>query len=481
MPGPDILIRNATIVTMNTERTIHKRGYVAIKDGLIQAVGNQQDCPYESAEKIIEADGKAVLPGFINSHAHVMDTLSRGGLSDDRMLYDWLFNVTYPCLSTFGPKEVEAAASIYSVESLRAGVTTFVDNQDFATDRFDMAADGAIAVYRKFGTRVIYARMFMDLMPDNLNEYIGAIFAKGPSDRLPWENIEKPDEAIARIEQLMRRHNGTADGRIHVWPSPGVAIMCSRESLLKAKDLARKYGVMVTSHIAESEHDRHQAGVSTIEYLATVGYLGPDVLAAHCVQLDSDDIRIMSQLDVKVANNASCNMFLGNGIAPVSEMLAAGMTVGIGTDDANANNTANILADMKVVALSQKAKYENAVAITAEKVLEMATIDGARAIGMEKDIGSIEVGKKADIITLDLSAPHLVPKHNIPSVLVYQALGNEVETVMVDGRILMENRVLTMLEEGEERLIIDSAHAASERAVELGSMERRTWQSYKAI
>ena len=477
----DLLINNATIVTMDSVRSIHSPGYVAIKDGLIHSVGKQSDSPRETADKVIEAGGKAVLPGFVNSHTHVDDILLRGGPSDDRLIYDWLFNVNYAGMAAYGPEDTKAAANLYCIEAVRAGITTFVDNHDYDIERFDATTDLLISIYEKFGLRAIYARMFFDHMPSDLDEYIGAVFAKGPKQRFPWNIMETTDQAITSIEAAMKRHHGRADGRIQVWPSPGVATMVTPEGLLRSKELAKKYGTMVTSHVSESHFDNKRAGVSAIEFLATVGYLDSNVLAVHCVQVDDNDIRIMSRTGTKLAHCIHANMFVGEGLGPLVEMQAAGIVTGMGTDNASANNTVNMLSDMRSVALVQKGKYENAVAITAEKVLEMATIEGAQAIGMEKEIGSLEAGKKADVIVIDMSAPHMYPRHSIPSVLVYQALGTEVETVIVDGSILMEQRVLTMLEPGEEQALLLSAQTASDRVIEKAGIARRPWSSYVAV
>ncbi|MGI9288366.1 MAG: amidohydrolase family protein, partial [Pseudomonadales bacterium] len=315
-----------------------------------------------------------------------------------------------------------------------------------------------------------------------MDAYIDAIISRGPEQRLPWDPIESTEQALASIEATIKRHHGRGDGRIQVWPSPAVATMASREGLLGAKDLARKYGTMVTGHISESRFDNRRAGVSTIEYLATIGYLDANVLAVHCVHADDNDVRILSRTGTKLSYNPRANMVLGSGFTPVVDMQTQGMITGMGTDNASANNTVNMLADMKILALAQKARYKSAVAITAEKTLEMATIEGARAIGMDKDIGSLEVGKKADIIIIDLSEAHMAPCHSLPSALVYQAMGTEIETVIVDGKILMEERTLTMLEPGEEQHLLDKAQAASDRVVVKAGLEKeRAWCSYKTI
>jgi cytosine/adenosine deaminase-related metal-dependent hydrolase len=242
-----------------------------------------------------------------------------------------------------------------------------------------------------------------------------------------------------------------------------VATFCSREALLGARDLARRFGTMLTLHLTESSFDRHQCGLPSIEYLGSIGFLGPNVLAGHCVQCDANDLRTLKAFDVKVANNAVSNLFLGSGIAPVAEMQAAGIAVGLGTDDGNCNNSVNLIADMKVAALAQKGRYQRADAISADKVLEMATIDGARAVGLADVIGSLERGKKADLVLLDLSPANMVPCHDVAFALVYQAYGTEVDTVVVDGRTLLEGRRLVGMAPDEERELLAKAQAASER------------------
>lgn len=482
--APSLLVRNARVVTMDADRRILSPGYVAVEEDRIVDVGPQAECPYEGAERVLDAPGRAVLPGFVNAHTHAIHILMRGGLSDDRALYDWLFNVVLPGLRVYRREDVEVAARLYCLEALRSGVTTFVDNVEFPTERWDMVADTAIGVYREAGVRVMFARMFYDHTPDDFVPLIEAMEAKEPAVRHDPGGLEPAAEALAAIERLMRRHHGSADGRIQVWPSPGVARFCTREGLLGARDLARRFGTMVTLHLAESPMDRHQSGLPSVEYLGAIGFLGPDVLAGHCVQTDANDIRTLRAFDVKVANNPVSNLLLASGIAPVAEMQAAGITVGLGTDDGNCNHSVNIVADMKFAALAQKGRYRSATAITAEKVLEMATIDGARAVGLGDQIGSLEPGKKADLVLLDLGRANLVPCHNLASVLVYQADGTEVDTVVVDGRVLLEGRRMTAMAPGQEAELLARAQAASERIAteaRLAGFPDRGWRSMRGV
>ena len=468
-----LLIRNAHVVTMDEGRSEFPLGYVAISDDVIAGVGPMQDCPAE-ARQVIDATGKVALPGLVNAHTHAIHILMRGGLSDDRPLYDWLFNVILPGLAVYRQADVALAARFYCTEALLSGITTFVDNVEFPVDRFHMAADAAIGVYRDMGQRVIYARMFYDYSPPDFDPVVKAAQAREPGVRHDPGGFETSASALSSIDELILRHHGSADGRIQVWPSPGVAILCSREGLLGAKDLARRRGTRLTLHLAESPQDRYQSGMTSIGYLASIGFLGPEILAGHCVQVDEGDIAILKSFDVKVANNAVSNMFLASGIAPVAQMQAAGITVGLGTDDANCNNSVNMISDMKVAALAQKSRYGRADAITAERVLEMATIGGARALGMAGQIGSVEAGKKADLALLDFDRPHLYPRHSIASALVYQANGSEVDTVIVDGRVLVAGgQVISLGAEGA----VELARSVQEASATVAEHARLT--SYK--
>jgi cytosine/adenosine deaminase-related metal-dependent hydrolase len=478
----DLAVVNATILTLDPSRRVIHGGSVAIDGDHITSVGGPNTIDTSGAGRVIDAKGKVLMPGFVNAHTHAIHNLLRGGLSDDRVLYDWLLNVLYPGVLAYTAEDARTAARLFCVEAIRSGITTVVDNADYG--RLDYLADATIETYKEMGLRAIYARMFSDYTPPELIPYIEAIEAKEPEVHHDPQPYEETQEALDSISRLIQRHHGAADGRIQVWPSPGIAIFTTREGLLGAKDLARRNGTMLTIHVAESKFDAQQHGVSGVEYLASIGFLGPDVLAGHCVQLDDNDIRMFKVLDVKMSNNVVSNMFLASGIAPVAKLVLAGVTVGLGTDDCNCNGSVNMLSDMKFAALAQKVKYGNSAAITAEKVVEMATIDGARAVGLQDRIGSIEVGKKADFILLDLAHPQAVPMFSVPSVLVYQCYGNEVDTVVIDGQILMEGRSLTMMSNEEEAELLIAAQKAAEAVVERAGMQRirdRGWKSFVAV
>jgi cytosine/adenosine deaminase-related metal-dependent hydrolase len=476
----DLLITNAHVVTMDPERRVLRGAAVAVSDDRIVAVDAMEKLADATAAHTIDADGQVVLPGFVNAHTHSTHNLQRGGPSDDRVLYDWLVNSLNPAMKAYNEEDVRLAAQLFCVEAIRSGITTFVDNADYG--RYDFHADGAIGTYKDFGLRAIYARLFFDTVPEELGPYFEAMVEKEPEIEHDDEWLEDTATALAHVERVMDRHHGSADGRIQVWPGPAVAITTTKEGLLGARDLARRKGTMLTIHVAQSPHDRIQAGVSSVEYLGAIGFLGPWVLANHMVQVDYNDLRILRDRDVRIAHNPVSNMFVADGIAPIAEMNLAGITVGIGTDDCNANQS--MISDLKFAALAQKVRYGSSAAMTAEKVLEMATIESARAVGLEDQVGSLEPGKKADVIVVDLDHPQTTPWHNAASALVYQAYGNEVDSVIVDGQVLMEGRQLTALSSEDERDLLAKAQRASHEMLDRAGMHKlrdREWTSMKGV
>jgi cytosine/adenosine deaminase-related metal-dependent hydrolase len=479
VPHCSLLFTDAIVVTMDPRRSVHSPGYLAIDGDRIVGVGPQAECPYDSADRIVDAAGGAVLPGFVNAHTHSLDLLLRGGLSDDRGLYDWLTNIVDPGCGAYLPEDIDTAVRMFSLEALRSGITTVVDSVEVPIDTWDEVAETMIGVYTEVGLRTVYSQMFYDHIPPALLTRLEAADQREDPYRTDFGALLDLDDALDGIERLMKRHHGAANGRISVWPSPGVAVFCSREAFGRAAELAERHGVMTTVHVCESEVDEFQDGMRGIKYLESIGYLGPDVLPGHCVQLDTGDIRALARSGAKVANNPVSNMFLGNGIAPIAELRTAGVTVGLGTDDANCNGTANMLADLKFAALAQKARYRDAAALTAEQVLEMATIDGAAAIGMADRIGSLEPGKLADAILVDLSGHHLYPRHSVASVLVYQAIGNEVDTVVIGGRVVVDGRAVPWLDAEGERALVARAQATAERVVVDGHLPPRSDQLWR--
>ena len=469
----DLILSNGTVLTMDPDRRTLESGAIAIADGRIVGIGNSSEITSQfMSDDTIDATGKLVMPGLVNGHTHVIQTLLRGGLAQDRSLFDWLINVHYAGLAAFTPDDARLGAMLFCAEAVRGGLTTIVDNA--CQSRTDEVAVATLETFADIGMRVIYGRMFSDREspePAVLGEYAAAIMRKSPDVKHATDWIESTDDALAHIESLVDRFHGSGDGRIQVWPAPTIANLCSEAGLMGSVEIADRHGTMVTTHLSEAPIDAHMFGMSSTEYLYSIGFLSPKVLAAHCVHCDDRDLRLLRSNDVKVAYNALSNLFLASGLAPIAEMVSYGITVSLGTDDPDCNESINMFQVMKAAALVQRAKYLDASALTSEEVLEMATISGARAVGLEDEIGSLETGKRADVIVIALNAPQLWPMHHIPNALVYQAYGSEVETTIIDGRVVMRDRELQFLKGDRESELYRDAQGAAVAIAERAGLE----------
>jgi atrazine chlorohydrolase/5-methylthioadenosine/S-adenosylhomocysteine deaminase/melamine deaminase len=485
----DLVIDNATILTMDPERRIIPNGYLAITGNRIERIGSGRPEGPPAKERI-DGRGGLVAPGFISAHQHIGDALVRGGLEQDRNLFDWFLNIYYGALSAYTTEDCKIAARLNLAEAIRAGVTTINDNWGINTgdelQRVDDCAEASLEVYREVGIRIILARMFVDDMPPYWGPLLDNLFRKVPGIKLDRRTIaEDTDRVLSSIEGLMAKHHGTANGRIRTAPSPMLPQCATPEALRGSLELARRFDTVVPIHVCESNMDARVfnetwGGLSCTDYLNNLGFLDCRVLAAHCVWLNDRDIRLLKVNDVKVAHNPSTNMFLASGIAHIPRMIMGGITVGLGIDDTSTGCNVDMLREMRHAALLQKVANLDAGAMTSEKVLEMATIDGARAIGLEKDIGSLEAGKKADLILFDTDKPHWYPRHHLASVIVYQAHPDDVRTVIIDGNVVMRDRILSWLDPDAERRLGETAQRASEAMIEragLQFLKQRGWQS----
>ncbi|MEM4188080.1 MAG: amidohydrolase family protein [Candidatus Hadarchaeum sp.] len=412
----DILVRGGLLVTMNSNRQIIKQGSVAIEGSRIVAVGKEIK---EKADQVIDARGKAVLPGLINGHTHLAMTLLRG-FADDMPLDKWLSDKIWPMEKKMGPRDCYVGALLGSLEMIKSGTTCFADNY------FHM--DQVARAVMKAGLR-------------------GAL-SYGMIDR---DDQQKMKEEIKIGRSFVRAFHRKARGRILAMFGPHAPYTCSTECLRKVKELANEFGVGIHIHLAESSEEVKQTmekyGKRPVEYLNSIGFLGPEVLAAHCVWVTDKEIEVLSNKGIKPVHNPTSNMKMGSGIAPVSEMLALGIPVALGTDGAASNNSLDMFKEMKLASLLAKVRRLDPTALPAMKALEMATINGAAALGLQTELGSLEAGKKADLITVNLKKPHLSPIHDVISHLVYSAGGGDVDTVIVDGRILMEKGEVVTLDE----------------------------------
>ena len=468
-------IQHGTLVTMDQYRRVLGDSWVHVQDGRIVALGVHAESVPPPADRVIDARGKVVLPGFINAHTHVNQILLRGGPSHGRQLYDWLFNVLYPGQKAMRPEDVAVAVRLYCAEAVRSGITTINDNADSAI--YPGNIEAAMAVYGEVGVRVVYARMFFDRMDGRIQGYVDALKARSPQVEL-CSIMEETAVAKDRITALSDQYHGTAGGRISVWPAPAITPAVTVEGMRWAQAFARDRAVMWTLHMAESDHDERLHWMSPAEYMECYGLLDERLQVAHCVYFDRKDVRLLHRHNVKVASQVVSNAYLGSGVAPVPEMVERGMAVGIGTDDGNCNDSVNMIGDMKFMAHIHRAVHRDADVLTPEKILEMATIDGARSLGMDHEIGSIETGKRADLILLDLRHPQTTPHHHLAATIVFQAYGNEVDTVLIDGNVVMENRRLSFLPPERELAFLEEAQSRATAILQRANMVANpAWRS----
>ena len=434
----DLLIAGGTVVTMDEERRLLPSGWVAIAGNRILGVGpgDEPDSPWRPKRRI-DATGMLVMPGLVSCHGHACNSLVRG-MAEDRPLHEWLTEVLWPAMSHAGPDEVYRGALLSVVEMLRSGVTCFAD-------MWTEVPSTARAV-EQVGLRALLAY--------NLRDF-------GDSDKTSVE--------IERAIRAWRECDGMGDGRIRVGLGPHSIYACSDKMLRRARELATEHGLLLQMHVAETRREFEESvehhGLSPIAYLDRMGFLGPDVIAAHVVWLDDGDVDILRRREVSVAHCVASNLKLGSGVAPVTTLRDAGIAVGVGTDGPASNNSLDILADLKIAALLQKGVGHVPRAMPAPEVVAMATVDGAAILGLGDELGRLAPGYLADVILVDATGAHLTPFHprdpaQAYAHLVYSAKSTDVRTVIVDGEIRMLDGNIVGL---DEKSIIEGAQRASSR------------------
>jgi 5-methylthioadenosine/S-adenosylhomocysteine deaminase len=420
----DLLVTGATIVTMDADRHVWEDGSIAIKGDSIVAIGPAQGLlgRYE-APQAIDAKGKLIIPGLINGHTHIPMVLMRG-LIDDVTLDDWLRKYIFPAEARNVTEDyVRWGSRLALAEMIRSGTTTFADMYYFE----DAEAEETKAA----GLRGFLGETWIDFpAPDNKSEA----------------------EMAAYTEKYLRKWQG--DPLIHASVAPHSIYTCSEKTLKDAAALARKYHAPILIHVAEMQKEYIDSlaknGSTPVQYLERIEFLGPDVLAAHCIWVDYTDMKILAERQVGCVHNPSSNMMLASGVAPVVDERAAGMRVGLGTDGpAGSNNDLDMMEEMDLASKLQKTNRVDPRALGSQGALEMATIEGARALHMEKEIGSLEPGKKADLVILNLDVPNAVPVYDVYSQIVYALKASEVETVLVGGKPLLHDGKLLTVDEAQ--------------------------------
>jgi len=417
----DLIIRGGTVVTMDPSHRVINDGAVAITKGRIEAVGTtvEIDGAYTSPE-IINASGKVVIPGLINGHTHVPMTLFRG-IADDLDLQEWLTKYIFPAEAKNVTEDfVRVGTRLGLAEMIRSGTTTYCDMYYFE----DAIADETV----KAGMRGVLGETVIDF---------------------PVADNKTNAEAMAYVERFLTHWKGNA--LIVPAIAPHAPYTVSADHLKAVRALSDRTGAPVVIHISETRREVDDSikdkGAAPIDYLNSIGFLNDRVIAAHVVWPTAAEIGLLKKLGVGIVHNPQSNMKLASGVAPVPELLRNNMPVGLGTDGAASNNDLNLWEEMDTAAKLHKVFAKDPKVVSAQEAFEMATIRGARALHLEKEIGSIERGKRADIVIVDLDDLNQTPFYNIYSDLVYSAKAGDVRTVIIEGRVVMRDRRLLTLNE----------------------------------
>ncbi|HEN21272.1 MAG TPA: amidohydrolase [Desulfobacteraceae bacterium] len=432
MQPVDIIIKNGTILTMAGQAGIMEDSSICIQGDTISYIGKNPD-KTDSATKIIDANGGLIMPGLINGHTHAAMTLFRG-LADDLPLMLWLNKYIFPVEARMDADFVYTGTLLACAEMIMSGTTTFCDMYLFE----DEVAEAAF----RAGMRCLAGEVLYDF---------------------PSPSYGPLEKGFEYTENLIRKWR--SNPLISIAVEPHSLFTCSPQLLIEANEMALKYKVPLIIHVAETLSEiaevKEKYGRRPFEHLEALGILGPHLIADHCVHLDDMEIERIAGNNVKTIDNPESNMKLASGISPVSKLMNKGITVGLGTDGCASNNNLDLFTEMDTAAKLHKIETMDPTVLDSFTVLKMATIEGARALGLEDVTGSIEKGKKADIIIVDINKPHLTPMYNPYSHLVYSARGNDVSHSIINGRLVMENRQLLTLD------VDDIISSARKKAVQV--------------
>lgn len=408
------------VLTLDSNNTVIEDGAVAIAGDTIVEVGGRAALlgKYPSAEQLVQPHG-LVMPGLVNSHTHAAMACFRG-LADDLPLMTWLTEYIFPVEGNLDAEMVYHSSLLSMAEMIKSGTTSFCDMYLFAKEVARATADSG------------------------MRGWLGEVLYDFPSP-----NYGAPENGIAYLEELMGEYRDHP--LISITVDPHAVYTCSPDLLKRLKSVAEKHGAAYVIHLSETRDEvegcRAKYGHTPVMHLDALGILDSQVVADHCVVLTEPEIDLLAERGVKVAHCPESNMKLASGVAPIPELLAAGVTVGLGTDGAASNNDVDMFGEMDTAAKLHKVHRLDPTVMSAETTLRMATLGGAKLLGADKSIGSLEVGKKADLIVLDMNKPHLTPMYNIPSHLVYAATGADVAHSVINGRVVMRDRQLLTMDE----------------------------------
>jgi 5-methylthioadenosine/S-adenosylhomocysteine deaminase len=417
-----ILIQGGTLLTMDEGNAIVS-GDLLIRDGRIASVGESG----QTADVVIDAAGCAILPGFVQTHIHLCQTIFRGA-ADDLPLLDWLKKRVWPMEAAHDAASIKASARLGVAELIKGGTTCALTMETVNH------TEEVFRVVEESGFRATVGKCMMD---------------KG--DDVPAALHENTDTSIDESLALFADWHGKANGRIRYCFAPRFALSCTSELLSRVGKLATEHGCIVHTHASENRNEcelvESETGLRNVSYLDSVGLSGRHVVLAHCVHLDAAEFQTLVNTQTNVAHCPSSNLKLGSGIAEITRMLDQGISVSLGADGAACNNRLEMFTEMRTMALLQKALH-GPEAIPARQALRIATIEGARALGLEKEIGTLEIGKRADVVVVKVDGLHSTPSSSDPiSALVYSAQTSDVQSVVIDGQLVMRDRELLTLDE----------------------------------
>ncbi len=424
------VIKDTAYIPMDASAPRVSRGDIVIESGRILKAGGTYQ-PAQS-DRVIDGSRSLALPGLVNAHTHIAMSLLRN-CADDLDLFTWLQDHIWPREAKLTEEDIRSGSLLALAELIRSGVTTFADMYFYQEPTIE------------------------SVLASGISAHIGATLMGGK---------EETDKRMKDHEALISSWHNAEDGRIRVDIAPHAVYTCSEYTLKAAAELADEYRTALHIHLSETRKEQQDSlqthGMTPLGYLHSLGFFKAHCYAAHGVYLSEEDISLGRDLQIPVVHNPTSNLKLANGTAPVAEFLRKGLTVALGTDGASSNNNLNMVEEMHIASLIHKGAAEDPTVLPAYDVLYMATMGGAEALGRADEIGSIEPGKRADIILFDIDSPHLVPLNNPVSAVVYSAQSSDIHTVISSGEVIMENRNILTLD--EEKILADARVSADRLA-----------------
>lgn len=454
MPKSDsILIENGYVLTLNPERTIIKNGAVYVEDTKIVDVGKSEELSKYSADRVLDAGGGIIMPGLIDTHTHLAQALIRG-CADDVSLVDWLKKYVWVLQGNFTELDGKVSAELCMAEMIKSGTTSFIECMIHTRYGFD----GIARAVERIGMRAALSKIIMN----------STGYADSPDIMYPGM-VEEEEACLRETKEMLGKWHGEADGRLQVWYGLRSLGAVTDDLFKKVVHLADEHDTRMTMHLGEVVDDvryvKEKGYKNLTSFAEDMGLLGPNMVFAHGIHFDDSEIDLLAKTQSNISHCPASNMKLASGFAKVPLMLQKGVPVSLGCDGGPSNNTYDMVSEMRLAALIHKAYCDDPLVIPAEDAIEMATLGGAKAMGIDEQVGSLEIGKLADIIVVNMDHTGLTPHPNPVSNLVYAGSGHYVDTVMCNGTLLMLDReLLTLNEEQVKKQANTQIHSLLERA-----------------